>query len=111
LMRIDAAHPQHVAHEVSVDRRQRNIVEGQQTEWQHVEAGADIDAPQLAKGPIVKSDDRSGEAPGRGRRTTAGQRNSLADKLTVEAKALADLKIEKAAVGGERRMVEATLVR
>jgi len=31
------------------------------------------------------------------------KRNSLADKLTVEAKALADLKIEKAAVEGERR--------
>jgi hypothetical protein len=37
------------------------------------------------------------------------KRNSLADKLTVEAKALADLKIEKAAVEGERRMVEADL--
>jgi hypothetical protein len=35
------------------------------------------------------------------------KRNSLADKLTVEAKALADLKIEKAAVEGERRTVEA----
>jgi hypothetical protein len=37
------------------------------------------------------------------------KRNSLADKLTVEAKALADLKIEKAAVEGERRKVEADL--
>jgi hypothetical protein len=37
------------------------------------------------------------------------ERNSLADKLTVEAKALADLKIEKAAVAGERRTVEADL--
>ena len=37
------------------------------------------------------------------------KRNSLADKLTVEAKALADLKIEKAAVEGERRTVEADL--
>jgi hypothetical protein len=37
------------------------------------------------------------------------KRNNLADKLTVEAKALADLKIEKAAVEGERRKVEADL--
>src|SRR5258708_39341609 len=37
------------------------------------------------------------------------KRNSLADKLTVEAKVLADLKIEKAAVEGERRKVEADL--
>jgi hypothetical protein len=36
-------------------------------------------------------------------------RNSLADRLAVEAKALADLKIEKAAVEGERRAVEADL--
>jgi hypothetical protein len=44
--------------------------------------------------------------------TTNGVRpsaNSLADKLTVEAKALADLKVEKAAVEGERRKVEADL--
>src|SRR5258705_13008628 len=34
------------------------------------------------------------------------KRNSLADKLTVEAKAPADLKAEKAAVEGERRTVE-----
>jgi hypothetical protein len=37
------------------------------------------------------------------------KRNSLADKPTVEAKALADLKIEKAAVENERRAVEADL--
>jgi hypothetical protein len=37
------------------------------------------------------------------------KRNSLADKLTVEAKVLADLKIEKAAAESERRMVEADL--
>ena len=37
------------------------------------------------------------------------KRNSLADELTVEAKALADLKVEKAAVEGERRMAEADL--
>src|SRR5712671_749843 len=37
------------------------------------------------------------------------KRNSLADKLTVEANTLADLKIEKAAVEGERRTVEADL--
>jgi hypothetical protein len=37
------------------------------------------------------------------------KRNSLADKLAVEAKTLADLKIEKAAVEGERRTVEADL--
>jgi len=37
------------------------------------------------------------------------KRNSLADKLTVEAKALAHLKVEKAAVEGERRKVEADL--
>jgi hypothetical protein len=36
------------------------------------------------------------------------KRNSLADKLTVEAKALADLKVEKAAVDGERRTVGLT---
>ena len=37
------------------------------------------------------------------------KRNSLADKLLVEAKVLADLKIEKAAVQGEHRKVEADL--
>jgi hypothetical protein len=37
------------------------------------------------------------------------KRGSLADKLAVEAKALADLKIEKVAVEGERRTVEADL--
>jgi hypothetical protein len=37
------------------------------------------------------------------------KRNSLADKLTVGAKALTTLKGEKAAVEGERRMVEADL--
>ena len=37
------------------------------------------------------------------------KRHNLADMLTVEAKALADLKIEKAAVEGERRTVEADL--
>ncbi len=37
------------------------------------------------------------------------KRNSLADKLTVEAKALADLRVEKAAVEGERRAVDADL--
>jgi hypothetical protein len=31
--------------------------------------------------------------------------SSLADKITVEAQALADLKVEKAAVEGERRTV------
>jgi hypothetical protein len=35
--------------------------------------------------------------------------NKLADKLTVEAKVLADLKVEKAAVEGERRTIEADL--
>jgi len=35
--------------------------------------------------------------------------NSLADKLTVEAKAFADLKIEKAALEGERSKLEADL--
>ena len=38
-----------------------------------------------------------------------GKRNSLAGKLTVEAKALADLKIERAAVESERRSLEADL--
>jgi hypothetical protein len=47
------------------------------------------------------------QAPRRGRRQA--KRTSLVDKLTVEAKALADLKIEKAAVEGERRAVEADL--
>jgi hypothetical protein len=37
------------------------------------------------------------------------KRKSMADKLAVEAKVLADLKIEKAAVEGERRTVEADL--
>jgi hypothetical protein len=37
------------------------------------------------------------------------KRNSIADKLTVEGKVLADLKIEKAAVENERRAVEADL--
>jgi hypothetical protein len=37
-----------------------------------------------------------------------GKRNSLADKLTVEAKALADLEGKKAKIDGERR-VEADL--
>ena len=37
------------------------------------------------------------------------KRNSLTDKLTVEAKALAHLKVEKAAVEGERRTVVADL--
>ncbi len=37
------------------------------------------------------------------------KRNSLADRLTVEANALADLKIEKAAVEGERRTIDADL--
>jgi hypothetical protein len=37
------------------------------------------------------------------------KRNSLADKLGAEARTLADLKVEKAAVEGERRTVEADL--
>jgi hypothetical protein len=37
------------------------------------------------------------------------KRTSLADKLTVEAKALADLKIEKAKIDGERKTAEADL--
>jgi hypothetical protein len=37
------------------------------------------------------------------------KRTRLAHKLTVEAKALADLKIEKAKIDGERRTVEADL--
>jgi len=37
------------------------------------------------------------------------KRNSPTDKLAVEAKALADLKVEKATIDGERRMVEADL--
>jgi len=41
-------------------------------------------------------------------RTTNHGRPS-ADKLTVEAKTLADLKVEKAAVEGERRKVETDL--
>jgi hypothetical protein len=40
-----------------------------------------------------------------------GSSGSLADKLMVEAKTLADLKIEKAAVEGERCIVEADLGR
>jgi hypothetical protein len=35
------------------------------------------------------------------------KRNSLSDKLAVESKTLADLKVEKAAVDGERRTIEA----
>jgi hypothetical protein len=49
------------------------------------------------------------QAPRRERRTATGQAHSLADRLAVEAKVLADLKIEKAAVEGERRKVEADL--
>ncbi len=37
------------------------------------------------------------------------KRTSLADKLTVEAKALADLKIEKAKVDGDKKVAEADL--
>ncbi len=37
------------------------------------------------------------------------KRTSLADKLTVDAKALADLKIEKAKVDGDKRVAEADL--
>jgi hypothetical protein len=37
------------------------------------------------------------------------KRTSLADKLTVEAKALAELKIEKARVDGDRKVAEADL--
>jgi hypothetical protein len=37
------------------------------------------------------------------------KRTNLADKLTVEAKALADLKIEKAKVDGDRKVAEADL--
>jgi hypothetical protein len=37
------------------------------------------------------------------------KRLSLADRLTVETKALADLQIEKAKIDGERRKVEADL--
>jgi len=37
------------------------------------------------------------------------KRTSLVDKLTVEAKVLADLKIEKAKADGERRTAEADL--
>jgi hypothetical protein len=37
------------------------------------------------------------------------KRTSLADKLTVEAKVLADLKIEKAKVDGDRKVAEADL--
>src|SRR6266853_2243800 len=37
------------------------------------------------------------------------KRTSLADKLTLEAKVLADLKTEKAAVEGERKVAEADL--
>jgi len=37
------------------------------------------------------------------------KRTSLADKLTVEAQALADIKIEKAKVDGDKRVVEADL--
>lgn len=40
---------------------------------------------------------------------TPARRNSLADRLVAEAKALADLKIDKAAVEGERRTVDADL--
>ena len=49
------------------------------------------------------------QAPRRGGRTTAGQALELADRLTVETKALADLQIEKAKIDGERRKVEADL--
>jgi hypothetical protein len=37
--------------------------------------------------------------------------NGLADRLTVEAKALADLKVEKAKFDGDKKVVEADLAR
>ncbi len=39
------------------------------------------------------------------------KRNSLADKLTVEANTLADLKVEKAKFDGDKKVVEAELAR
>ncbi len=51
----------------------------------------------------------SRQAPRCGRRRRQAKRSSLADKLTVEANTLAGLKIEKAAVEGERRTAEADL--
>jgi hypothetical protein len=57
---------------------------------------AQLGAISLSASPISKlraTDDERRQA----------KRNSLADKLAVEAKALADLKIEKAAVEGEDR--------
>ena len=56
----------------------------------------------LSRSPIAKlraKDDERRQA----------KRNSLADKLAVEAKALAGLKIEKAVVDGQRRTVEADI--
>ena len=56
----------------------------------------------LSKSPISKvraADDERRQA----------KRNSLADKLTVEAKTLAELTIEEAAVEGERRVVAGSI--
>ncbi len=49
------------------------------------------------------------QAPRRGGRTTQAKRNILATKLDAEGKALAILKVEKAAVESERRAVDADL--
>jgi hypothetical protein len=38
-------------------------------------------------------------------------RNSLADRLAVEARALSDLKVEKAKFDGDKKVVEADLAR
>jgi hypothetical protein len=56
----------------------------------------------LSTSPISKLCAASDELP-------QAKRSSLADKLPVEAKVLADLKIEKAAFEGEQRKVEAGL--
>jgi hypothetical protein len=52
---------------------------------------------------------RSSRRPASRRSELQAKRNSLADKLTVEAQALTHRKIERTAVESERRIVEADL--
>jgi hypothetical protein len=68
----------------------------------NVQTAASIPAITLSGSPVSRLGDADDER-------RQAKRNSLADKLTVEAKVLANLKIEKAAVEGERRKVEADL--
>jgi hypothetical protein len=68
--------------------------------WSHPPTRADVLGLGKQGGALVHAaDDERRQA----------KRNSLADKLTVEARALTDLRIERTAVESERRIVEADL--